>query len=66
IKALIYSAVLNGVVAPIIIVQIVLIARSERLMGSWKSGRLAVGIGWLTVILMGFTGVAAIYSLFSQ
>lgn len=64
IKALIYSAVLNGVVAPIIIVQIVLIARSKRLMGEWSSGKLATGIGWVTVLLMTFSGLAAIYSLF--
>jgi len=64
IKALIYSAVLNGVVAPIIIVQIVLIARNKRIMGVWKNGRLATGIGWITVALMTFSGVAAIYSLF--
>jgi NRAMP (natural resistance-associated macrophage protein)-like metal ion transporter len=64
IKALIYSAVLNGIVAPIIIVQIVLIARNKHMMGVWRSGKLATSIGWLTVVLMTFSGVAAIYSLF--
>jgi Mn2+/Fe2+ NRAMP family transporter len=64
IKALIYSAVLNGVVAPIIIVQIVLIARNKHIMGVWKNGRIATGIGWITVGLMTFSGIAAIYSLF--
>lgn len=65
IKALIYSAVLNGVVAPIIIVQIVMIASNKKLMGEWKNGKLGTTIGWLTVLLMSAAGLAAIYSLFA-
>lgn len=66
IKALIYSAVLNGVVAPIIIVQVVLIARNKKLMGEWANKKLSTSIGWLTVVLMGASGLAAIYSLLPQ
>lgn len=65
IKALIYSAVLNGVVAPIIIVQIVMIASNKKLMGEWKNGKLGTTVGWLTVVLMSAAGIAAIYSLFA-
>jgi NRAMP (natural resistance-associated macrophage protein)-like metal ion transporter len=64
IKALIYSAVLNGVIAPIIIIQIVLIGRNKHLMGEWTNGKAATGIGWLTVALMAASGIGAIYSLF--
>lgn len=64
IKALIYSAVLNGVVAPIIIFQIVLIANNKRLMGEWKNGKFSSAIGWVTVLLMSCSGIAAIYALF--
>jgi NRAMP (natural resistance-associated macrophage protein)-like metal ion transporter len=64
IKALIYSAVLNGIVAPIIIVQIVLIARNKKLMGEWVTGKLSSSIGWVTVLLMTASGLAAIYALF--
>jgi NRAMP (natural resistance-associated macrophage protein)-like metal ion transporter len=64
IKALIYAAVLNGVVAPIILVLIILIARSHRVMGEWKSGRLATTLAWLLVVFMSMSGIAAIYSLF--
>lgn len=64
IKALIYSAVLNGIVAPIIIVQVVLIARNKKLMGEWVNQKLTTGIGWLTVILMTASGLAAVYALF--
>ena len=65
IKALIYSAVLNGIIAPIILVQIVLIARNKKIMGEWKIGKTAMTIGWITVILMTASGIAAIYSLFA-
>ena len=65
IKALIYSAVLNGIVAPIILFQIVLIARNKKIMGDWKNGKLATGIGWLAVVLMTVSGLGAIYSLFA-
>jgi NRAMP (natural resistance-associated macrophage protein)-like metal ion transporter len=64
IKALIYSAVLNGVVAPIILVLILLIARNKHVMGEWKNSKLSAGLGWFLALIMGVSGVAAIYSLF--
>lgn len=64
IRALIYSAVLNGIVAPVIILQIVLIASNKKLMGVWKNRRASTIIGWITVALMAASGIAAIYSLF--
>jgi NRAMP (natural resistance-associated macrophage protein)-like metal ion transporter len=64
IKALIYSAVLNGVVAPVIIVLILLIARNRKVMGEWTNGKIAAGFGWFLALIMGASGVAAIYSLF--
>ena len=64
IKALIYSAVLNGMVAPIILVLILLIARNKHVMGEWKNSKLSAGFGWLLALVMTGSGVAAIYSLF--
>jgi NRAMP (natural resistance-associated macrophage protein)-like metal ion transporter len=64
IKALIYAAVLNGIVAPIILVLILLIARNRHIMGEWKNGKLAAGLGWFLAIMMAISGIAAIYSLF--
>jgi NRAMP (natural resistance-associated macrophage protein)-like metal ion transporter len=64
IKALIYAAVLNGVVAPIIIVLIILIAKNQHVMGEWKNHKLTTGIGWLLATIMSVAGIAAIYSLF--
>ncbi len=64
IKALIYAAVLNGCVAPIIIVLVLLLARSQHVMGDWKNGKAAAGLGWLLALIMAVSGIAAIYSLF--
>jgi NRAMP (natural resistance-associated macrophage protein)-like metal ion transporter len=64
IKALIYAAVLNGIVAPIIIVLIILIAKNQHVMGEWKNHKLTTGIGWLLATIMSVAGIAAIYSLF--
>jgi NRAMP (natural resistance-associated macrophage protein)-like metal ion transporter len=63
IKALIYSAVLNGVVAPIILVLILLLARDKHVMGEWKNGKIAAGFGWFLTLMMTVAGGAAIYSL---
>lgn len=63
IKALIYSAVLNGIVAPIILTLIMLLARKEKVMGEWKNGKISASLGWGLTILMAISGIAAIYSL---
>jgi Mn2+/Fe2+ NRAMP family transporter len=63
IKALIYSAVLNGAVAPVIIVLILLIARNKKIMGEWKNGKASAGLGWALAVMMAVAGIAAIYSL---
>lgn len=63
IKALIYAAVLNGIIAPIIIIQIVLISRNEKIMGKWKNSRLVSSIGWLLTAVMTISGIAAIYAI---
>ena len=64
IKALIYSAVANGIVAPIILVLILLIARNKKIMGEWKNKKVASFFGWIITAVMIVSGLAAIYSLF--
>ncbi len=64
IKALIYAAVLNGIVAPVILVLILLLARNKHIMGEWKNGRVTAGLGWFLTVMMALSGLAAIYSLF--
>lgn len=64
IKALIYSAIVNGIIAPIILVFIVKISGSKKVMGEFKNSKLVNNIGWITTVLMGLTAIAAIISLF--
>ena len=64
IKALIYSAVANGLVAPFILFFIVKLSSNKRVMGHWKNRPFTTFIGWLTTAVMAVAGVAAIISLF--
>ncbi len=64
IKALIYSAIANGIVAPVILIFIVHISGNHKIMGHYKNSKLVNIVGWITMILMGITALAAIYSLF--
>jgi NRAMP (natural resistance-associated macrophage protein)-like metal ion transporter len=65
IKALIYSAVANGLVAPVVLLFIVLIASNKKIMGEWVNSKLATIIGWTVVVLMTAAGAAALWVLFS-
>jgi len=64
IKALIYSAVVNGLIAPVILTLIVLISSNKKVMGDWVNHSVIAGLGWVTVIVMAVAGVATITSLF--
>ena len=66
IKALIYSAVANGIVAPVILIIIMLLATDKKIMGEWKNRKSSTIIGWTTTGLMVVAGLAAIYSVFPQ
>lgn len=64
IKALIYSAVLNGLIAPVILFFVVRISSSKELMGKWANTGFVSLVGWTVIILMSVAGIAAIASLF--
>lgn len=64
IKALIYSAVANGLVAPMVLIPIVVISSNKKIMGKHANGILNKIFGWAVVALMVFAGIATIYSLF--
>jgi NRAMP (natural resistance-associated macrophage protein)-like metal ion transporter len=64
IKALIYSAVANGIVAPVILFFIVRLSGDRKIMGNWVNGRMINTIGWFTVAVMSVTGIAAIVTFF--
>lgn len=64
IKALIYSAVGNALVAPLVLALIVILGSKKHVMGQFKNGKLAASFGWIVTLLMTVAGVATIISLF--
>lgn len=64
IKALLYSAVLNGLIAPIILVLIVLLSSNKKIMGEWANTPLVTSLGWAITGIMMLAGAAAIISMF--
>ncbi|MEN9327634.1 MAG: hypothetical protein RI947_442 [Candidatus Parcubacteria bacterium] len=64
IKALIYSAVLNGIVAPVILALIVLISSSKKIMANRANHPVVTLIGWFITAVMTVAGIFAIGSFF--
>jgi Mn2+/Fe2+ NRAMP family transporter len=64
IKALIYSAVANGLVAPIILFMIIVISSNKKVMGHWRNRGYATLVGWVVFGLMTASGLATIVTLF--
>jgi NRAMP (natural resistance-associated macrophage protein)-like metal ion transporter len=64
IKALIYSAIANGIVAPVMLVFIMKISSSKKIMGEYKNKPITKALGWIATTLMSITAIAAIISLF--
>lgn len=60
IKALYYSAVINGLVAVPIIVIMMLIAADNKVMGQFKIGGWLAYLGWATAIIMALASVAMV------
>jgi len=63
IKGLIYAAVANGVIAPIVLFFVVRLSGDKHLMGEYANRPLVSGLGWLTIGIMAASGIAAIISL---
>jgi NRAMP (natural resistance-associated macrophage protein)-like metal ion transporter len=60
-QMLYYAAVVNGLLAPVLLVIIVMLASDRKVMGRHANGPFAKWMGWLTVVLMGGCGVALLY-----
>jgi Mn2+/Fe2+ NRAMP family transporter len=56
-KALFWSAVINGVVAVPLMVVIILIASSKSVMGAFTASRPILALGWIGAAIMGFAAV---------
>ncbi len=65
IKALLYSAVLNGVVAPPLIVLLLFICNNRNIVGERRNGPASNALGWLTVVLMSAAAIFMFYAIAS-
>ncbi|MCC8424020.1 NRAMP family divalent metal transporter [Mucilaginibacter sp. UR6-11] len=63
VKALIYTAVLNGVAAVPLLFLIIKISASEKIMGEFKSRWLSKALLWFTFIVMGGAAIALFFTI---
>ncbi|MDR3691606.1 MAG: Nramp family divalent metal transporter [Fimbriimonas sp.] len=63
IKALVYSAALNGIIAPPLIVVLLLICNNSKIMGNRTNGRWS---NFFSVLTVGLMGTAAVYLVFAM
>lgn len=64
IKALIYSAIANGVVAPVVLVFIVSLSSNRKIMGQYASQRTSRTLGIAITGIMAAVGIATLTALF--
>jgi Mn2+/Fe2+ NRAMP family transporter len=62
IAALFITAVINGLVAPPLLVLIVLLGSDRKLMGAWRSRRLSRSLTWAAAGAMGLAATALVFS----
>jgi NRAMP (natural resistance-associated macrophage protein)-like metal ion transporter len=66
IRALVYTAVINGLAAPPLLVMLMLVANNRRIMGKRVNGGFSNALGWLTTAAMTAAAVAMLFSLVSS
>lgn len=62
-KMLYYTAVLNGVTAPVLLVFIMLIANNKKIMGKYRNSRLSNWLGWIITVFMSVCAIALVTQL---
>jgi len=62
VKALYYSAILNGLVAPPLLIMLMLMSNNRRIMRARINGRLSNLLGWITTLAMTAAAVALLVS----
>ncbi|MDD5566819.1 MAG: divalent metal cation transporter, partial [Patescibacteria group bacterium] len=65
IKALIYAAIINGLIAPIIMVFILLVSNDKKRMGEYVNKPGINFLGWIVTIFMILVALASIYVIFN-
>jgi Mn2+/Fe2+ NRAMP family transporter len=63
IAALVYTAVINGIVAVPLLVLLLMVANNRKIMGGFTNGRLANSVGILTTVVMFVAAIALVVSL---
>jgi len=61
-KALVWSAVINGFLSPPLLVVILLVANDRSVMGDRVNGRTLNAVGWVTAALMAAAAVALVWT----
>ena len=61
IKALYWSAVLNGVIAVPLMAALMLVATNRRKMGDFRAGWMLGGLGWLSTAVMAAAAITMVY-----
>ncbi len=64
VKALYYTAIINGLISVPLIFIIIRIADNEKVVGHFRSSKLSRSIGWLTFIFVGLASFLMIINLF--
>jgi Mn2+/Fe2+ NRAMP family transporter len=66
VRALFYSQVLDGVIAPFLVVLLLLITSSRKIMGDFVNGLPTRLIGWLAVLVLAGADCAMVYSVVKE
>ena len=64
IKSLIYSAILNGIITPIILILILHISNNKEIMGEYKNNTATNMIGILAVAITALSSITSLYIIF--
>jgi Mn2+/Fe2+ NRAMP family transporter len=60
ITALVFSAVINGLLAAPLVVVLMLVSNNRQAMGARTNGKILNAIGWVTAAVMGVAAIALI------
>ena len=66
IKALFYSQVLDGLIAPVLVILLLMLTSSRKLMGDFVNGTITKVIGWAAAAVMILADMAVIYQVATQ
>ena len=66
VRTLFYSQVLDGLIAPLLVVLLVLLTSSRKVMGEFMNSRVTTTIGWIAVGVLVATDLAMLYSVITK